>query len=174
MTTDVTGYRSKIGVIVPSTNTVVEHDTSMLAPHGITFHTGRMYISDPAMDNNTNFENLILQIRAAVDVAVRDVMTCKPELMMMGMSAETFWGGVEGNANFIKRVEALTGGLPVTTGASSCRAALACRRRERPPILHRGRIRCHQHHRASHSDGDGNRRGRRARGNPNTARDRHA
>jgi maleate isomerase len=124
MTTDVTGYRSKIGVIVPSTNTVVEHDTSMLAPHGITFHTGRRYISDPAMDNNTNFENLILQIRAAVDVAVRDVMTCKPELMMMGMSAETFWGGVEGNANFIKRVEALTGGLPVTTGASSCRAAL--------------------------------------------------
>lgn len=124
MSTDVTGYRAKVGVIVPSTNTVVEHDTAKLAPHGITFHTGRMYISDPRMDDDTNFVALLEQIRASIQVAVRDVMTAKPDLMMMGMSAETFWGGVDGNAAFIKRVEAMTGGLPVTTGASSCRAAL--------------------------------------------------
>jgi maleate isomerase len=124
MSTDVTGYRAKVGVIVPSTNTVVEHDAALLAPHGITFHTGRMYIENPAMDDNENFENLLEQIRASMKVALRDVMTCKPDLIMMGMSAETFWGGVEGNASFIKRVEAMTDGLPVTTGASSCRAAL--------------------------------------------------
>jgi len=121
---DVTGYRAKVGVIVPSTNTVVEHDVAMMQPHGVTFHTGRMFISDPAMDTNETFENLIGQIRASIDVALRDVLTSKPDLMMMGMSAETFWGGVEGNAAFVKRVEAATGGLPVTTGASSCRAAL--------------------------------------------------
>jgi maleate isomerase len=43
--------------------------------------------------------------------------------MVMGMSAETFWGGVEGNAAFERRLVARTG-LPVTTGASSCRAGL--------------------------------------------------
>jgi maleate isomerase len=43
--------------------------------------------------------------------------------MVMGMSAETFWGGVEGNAAFEQRLRDRTG-LPVTTGASSCRAAL--------------------------------------------------
>ncbi|MGN6325764.1 maleate cis-trans isomerase family protein [Pseudolysinimonas sp.] len=124
MTLDVTGYRSKIGVIVPSTNTVVEHDTAMLAPHGITFHTGRMYIEHPSMDSNENFDKLRLQINASMDTALRDVMTCKPELMMMGMSAQTFWGGVEGNESFIEHVRSLTGGLPVTTGATACRAAL--------------------------------------------------
>lgn len=124
MTTDITGYRAKVGVIVPSTNTVVEHDTAMLAPHGITFHTGRMYIDDPAMDTDETFVNLIEQIRASMKVALRDVMTAKPDLIMMGMSAETFWGGVEGNASFIKRVEAMVDGLQVTTGASACRAAL--------------------------------------------------
>lgn len=124
MTTDITGYRAKVGVIVPSTNTVVEHDAAMLAPHGITFHTGRMFIRDPRMNDDENFVALIEQIRASMKVALRDVMTCEPDLMMMGMSAETFWGGVEGNASFIKRVEEIANGLPVTTGASSCRAAL--------------------------------------------------
>ena len=48
----------------------------------------------------------------------------------MGMSAETFWGGVDGNAAFERRLHDRTG-LPVTTGAASCRAALrelGCRR----------------------------------------------
>ena len=38
---DVVGYRAKIGVIVPSTNTVVEHDFARVRPPGVTFHSGR-------------------------------------------------------------------------------------------------------------------------------------
>ena len=41
----------------------------------------------------------------------------------MGMSAETFWGGVEGNAAFEARVRDQSG-LEVTTGATACRNAL--------------------------------------------------
>ena len=44
--------------------------------------------------------------------------------MLMGMSAETFWGGVEGNRAFEERISAAAGGLAVSTGAASCRAAL--------------------------------------------------
>lgn len=122
--TDITGYRAKIGVIVPSTNTVVEHDAAMLRPHGVTFHTGRMRITDPRMDNNTNFEALIMQIRQAIGPALEDVITCKPDVMMMGMSGETFWGGAKGHDAFVERVRESTGGMQVTTGAASCRAAL--------------------------------------------------
>ena len=50
-------------------------------------------------------------------------MTCKPDSLIMGMSSETFWGGVEGNAQFIERVKAQAG-LNISTGASACRAAL--------------------------------------------------
>jgi maleate isomerase len=121
---DVTGYRAKVAVIVPSTNTVVEHDVSVLRPHGVTFHTGRMYIDNPDLNSDEATEGLLLQIRATISTAVRDVMTAKPDLLMMGMSAETFWGGVEGNAAFIDRVAAMSGGLQVSTGASACRAAL--------------------------------------------------
>jgi maleate isomerase len=121
---DITGYRAKVGVIVPSTNTVVEHDTAVLRPHGVTFHTGRMYIENPALGSDEDFEALLVQIRSSIEVAVRDVMTAQPDLLMMGMSAETFWGGVEGNAAFIDRVQRMSGGMSVSTGASATRAAL--------------------------------------------------
>ena len=56
-------------------------------------------------------------------VAIRDVVTAKPTHMLMGKSAETFWGGLEGNIAFENRVRALSG-LDVSTGASACRDAL--------------------------------------------------
>lgn len=121
---DVTGYRAKIGVIVPSTNTVVEHDVYRLAPHGITFHCGRMYVENEEMGDHDAFMGLQDQINGSMGVALRDVMTCKPDLMMMGMSAPTFSGGIQGNADFQQLVSEQVGGIPVTTGASACRAAL--------------------------------------------------
>lgn len=121
---DVTGYRAKFAVIVPSTNTVVEHDLNAVGPHGVTFHAGRMYIQDPVMDSNQAFEALLGQIRHSIDVAIRDVLTCRPDYLVMGMSAETFWDGVAGNRRFTERVTALAGGLGVTTGATACGAAL--------------------------------------------------
>jgi maleate isomerase len=120
---DAVGYRKKFGVIVPSTNTVVEADYNRMAPHGVTFHTGRMYIGQPAMDSDAAFQAVLEQIRASIGIAIRDVMTCQPDYMIMGMSSETFWGGVAGNARFIERVRAQSG-LDVSTGASACRAAL--------------------------------------------------
>lgn len=128
--TNAVGTRAVFGVIVPSTNTVVEHDYWKAAVPGIAYRAGSMYIPDPVMGDDADFQALLGQIRASIDTAVRDVLTAEPDRMVMGMSAETFWGGVEGNAAFEQRLRDRTG-LPVTTGASSCRAALrelGCRR----------------------------------------------
>lgn len=116
--------RGRFAVIVPSTNTVVEHDYNLLAPEGVTLHAGRMYIESPAMGSNDDFMALIGQIRESIRIAVRDVLTCEPDRMVMGMSAETFWGGVEGNRAFVERIREQAGGLEVSTGASACREAL--------------------------------------------------
>ena len=122
--TDAAGWRATMGVIIPSTNTVVEHDYWQVRPPGVTFHAGRMYISDPNLGSDEDFEALLEQIRASIGTAVRDVMTVRPDRLLMGMSAETFWGGVDGNQQFQDRVSAAADGLDVTTGASACRAAL--------------------------------------------------
>jgi maleate isomerase len=128
--TNIVGPRAVFGVIVPSTNTVVEHDYWGARVPGVAFRAGSMYIPDPVMADDDGFEALLGQIRASIDTAVRDALTAEPDRMVMGMSAETFWGGADGNAAFEKRLRDRTG-LPVTTGASSCRAALhelGCRR----------------------------------------------
>lgn len=125
--TNIVGRRAVFGVIVPSTNTVVEHDYWTAVVEGgiedVTFRAGSMHIPDPVMGDDADFEALLGQIRRSIDTAVRDVITAEPDRLVMGMSAETFWGGVEGNAAFEARLRERTG-LPVTTGASSCRAAL--------------------------------------------------
>jgi maleate isomerase len=121
---DAVGYRAKFGVIIPSTNTVVEHDYSLMRPEGVTFHYGRMYIANAAADSDEAFEQLIQQIRSATETAVRDVMTAKPDAIIMGMSAETFWGGQAGNERFTARIEEQSG-LQVATGADAC--GRACR-----------------------------------------------
>lgn len=122
--TDRVGWRANVGVIAPSTNTVVEHDFWQIRPAGVTFHIGRIYIENPSLSSDKDFEGLLEQIRMSITVAVRDVLTVKPDYMLMGMSAETFWDGVEGNRLFAERISSQAGGLGVTTGASACRAAL--------------------------------------------------
>ena len=121
---DIAAFRAKLAAIVPSTNTIVEADFNHLFRiPGVTFHTGRMYIESPALDSNDAFTALLKQVDGAFEAAVRDVMTCEPDYLVMGMSAPTFWGGRKGNATFRERARRLCG-LGVTTGAEACSAAL--------------------------------------------------
>lgn len=113
-----------MGVIAPSTNTVVEADFNAMCPPGVTAHMGRIHIRDQAMDDDDTMQNLIQQIRDEIGAACERVMTCEPDYFVMGMSAETFWGGAEGSAAFFDRITAITN-LPVSTGADACREALS-------------------------------------------------
>ena len=107
---------------MPSTNTVVEHDYAAMKVPGVTCHFGRIYLADGGAGDNDAFEHLISQIRASTSDAVKQVMTCKPDHMVMGMSAETFWGGKAGNEAFTERIKDLCG-LEVSTGADACHRA---------------------------------------------------
>jgi maleate isomerase len=121
---DALGYRAKFGVLGPSTNTIVEPDYYMMSPSGVTNHFSRIYIANQAMGDDAAFEALLEQIRASIEVAVREVVTCEPTSIVMGMSAETFWGGKEGNEAFTQRIRDWAGGLEVATGADACNRAL--------------------------------------------------
>jgi maleate isomerase len=123
MSDDVLGHRAKFGVIAPSTNTVVEPEFHQMTVPGVTPHMSRIHIRDMHMDDDDGMRRLLEQIRAEIGGAVERVMTAQPDYMVMGMSAETFWGGVEGNREFIKQIHDLSG-LGVATGAEACERAL--------------------------------------------------
>ena len=52
-------------------------------------------------------------------------MTCDPDYLVMGMSSETFWGGLQRSLELKKHMMELTG-RGVAMGSDACQAALRC------------------------------------------------
>ena len=119
------GIRGRIGVIIPSTNIGVEYDCQRIIPPGVTWHFGRFFVGQPDLSSDDMFLAFIDAIRKTIPDAIRDIMTCEPSYIMMGMSAETFWGGLDGNREFEERLRDQIGaGMGLTSGAAALKAAL--------------------------------------------------
>ncbi|MGG5819411.1 maleate cis-trans isomerase family protein [Falsiroseomonas sp. HW251] len=121
--TDSLGWRRKFGVIAPSTNTSVQPEFDAMRPVGVTNHFGRIDIPNMKLAGDDDFNRLMDAIRGTIMQAVDSVMTCEPDYLVMGMSAETFWDGLEGSVELEKRIEARAG-VKVAMGSDACRAAL--------------------------------------------------
>ena len=93
-----------------------------MRPAGVTNHFSRIYIPDNPVNNDEDFNQLMIDIRAELMNAVDRLMTCKPDYVVMGMSAETFWDGLEGSIELQRRIE--RAGVKVAMGSDACRAAL--------------------------------------------------
>jgi len=120
---DVLGWRAKFGVLGPSTNTIVQPDFEMMRPPGVTNHYSRIFTPNAKAVSNETFMAGTQLIGDNTLDAVRSVMTCEPDYLVMGMSSETFWDGLEGSLKLRERVEARAG-VKVAMGSDSCQAAL--------------------------------------------------
>ena len=60
---DALGWRTKFGVIAPSTNTIVEPDFYAMSVPGVTSHFSRIHIRDMNMADDAGMEKLLDQIR---------------------------------------------------------------------------------------------------------------
>ena len=123
--TDRLGYRLKIGIIIPSTNTTVQPETDSMRPVGVTNHVGRIHIPDLPLTSDTEFEAMVEAIGPDLFGAVDRVMTCKPDRLVMAMSIPTFWGGKASGDALLARMEARAG-VPVSMGSAACVEALQC------------------------------------------------
>lgn len=120
---DSLGYRKKFGVIAPSTNTSVQPEFDSMRPVGVTNHFSRIVIPDNPVHSDADFNALMDNIRKTMMDSIDAVMTCSPDYLVMGMSAETFWDGKEGSVELQKRVEERSG-VKVAMGSDACQAAL--------------------------------------------------
>lgn len=127
--------RAQIGVIIPSTNTGVEYDLQKFNLDGVSWHPSRFWIElrnwseevdKTGDDENAVFERFLDIMRGEIPISLRNVISAKVNHIMLGMSAETFWGGVEGNIAFENAVREHIGDLSLTTGATATRDALDC------------------------------------------------
>jgi maleate isomerase len=121
--TDSLGHRGKFGVLAPSTNTSVQPEYEALRPWGITHHHSRLVIPDSRVSDDASFMRMMDDIRGALFPALEAVLTCDPDYVILGMSAETFWDGVEGSSQLQEKLEK-TAKRGVAMGSDACRAAL--------------------------------------------------
>jgi maleate isomerase len=121
--TDSLGFRRKFGVVAPSTNTAVQPEYDAMRPPGVTNHFGRIHIPNDPIKNDEDFNQLMVNIRAAMFAAIDRVMTCEPDYLILGMSSETFWDGLEGSQRLHERVEAHAG-VKVAMGSDASQSAL--------------------------------------------------
>jgi maleate isomerase len=120
---DQLGHRMKFAVLVPSTNTVVEPEFDGMRPVAVTNHTGRIAIPNNPIASDADFSALMVAIKTAMMRAVDELLTCEPDHLILGMSAETFWDGVDGSEDLRRRL--LNRGAPgVTLASDACQAAL--------------------------------------------------
>lgn len=120
---DALGWRRKFGVLGPSTNTIVQPDFEGMRPIGVTNHYSRIFTPNASAVSNESFRAGAELIASNTLDAVRSVMSCAPDYLVLGMSAVTFFDGAKGADRFVREVED-TAGIKISIGSDACAAAM--------------------------------------------------
>src|SRR5215467_561659 len=91
---DTLGFRKRIGIVVPSTNTTVQPECEAMRPRGVTNHTGRSTIKERPLNTEQAFFEHMQAMREGTGSAIDQIMTTGVDHLIMGVALETFWGGV--------------------------------------------------------------------------------
>jgi len=114
----------KFAVVAPSTNTSVEPEFADMRPMGVTNHFSRIAIPDTKVSDDESFMVMLNNIRNNTLDAIDVCLSMDPGCVVMGMSAETFWGGADGAESFADKVVGRARGLPVILGSTAVDKAL--------------------------------------------------
>jgi maleate isomerase len=122
--TDSLGWRMKFAVLAPSTNTTVQPEYDRMRPPGVTNHMCRIPIPDTPVTDDASFMVMLQNIREATLATVDTALSMDPDCVILGMSAETFWGGAAGAERLEASIADRAGQAPVILGSTAVDAAL--------------------------------------------------
>src|SRR6267154_6468892 len=114
---DTLGYRKRIGVIVPSTNTTVGPECELFRVPGVTCHTGRVTIKERPLNTEEAFNEHMQMMRDGLGTAIDQIMTGGLDHLIMGIALESFWGGV-GQADKLQADLAQRAGVGISMGST--------------------------------------------------------
>lgn len=121
---DALGFRKKIGIVVPSTNTIVGPECEDLRPRGVTNHVARLTIKQqPIQASDQGYLAHVQAMRDGIGPAIDQVMTCSPDHVIMGVAIEAFSGGVAGG-DALQQGLSERAGVGVSMGSTAGVAAL--------------------------------------------------
>lgn len=121
--------RTRVALLVPSSNTVMENDLHAALPKDrFTVHTDRMYLVE------TTREQEIAMIERHAPAAARDLGTLEPDLLVFGCTSAGSLFGLDYDAKVCRELGELAG-CPAIGVVSSGAQALARRRASRVAVI---------------------------------------
>jgi len=120
---DALGWRKVFAVIGPSTNTIVQPDMEAMRPIGVTNQYRDIYVEDPAALSDESFLAGAQKISDGMKEAIHTAMTCRPDYLVLGVSAISFKGGVAGATAFVDEIRGISG-LGISVGSLATARAL--------------------------------------------------
>jgi maleate isomerase len=119
---DAIGPRVKLGILTPAPNTIVENEMHELAPPGVVNVVNRYYVPNQEVRSDDDWRLIMAHTRRNVANAVDALVQAQIDHLIMGMSSESFMGGVEGSMALRKELRDRAG-CEVTVGAEAAELA---------------------------------------------------
>jgi len=105
------GTKARIGLLVPSGNTIIEEEFNALKPEGVSVHAARMYIPYPTVGN-------LVRMLEDTESATEMIATIRPSVVAFGCTAGSLLDGIGWDIKLINRIEKIAK-VPVTTTATA-------------------------------------------------------
>lgn len=99
---DFLGWRKIFGVITPSINTCVQPEYDSMRPPGVTNQVARMQGSDVKVQSDADFAQVVKDLLESINPAIDQVVTCRPDHLILGISALAVWGGSKATSDALK------------------------------------------------------------------------
>jgi maleate isomerase len=109
------GYRARIGLIVPSSNTVCEQEVAALCPAGVAAYASRV-LFEPTLDGLRAMKNHVE--RASLELSSEGIC----QIIAFCCTVGSMLGGYEGEEEILHLIEK-TAGIPAITTATAVHAA---------------------------------------------------
>lgn len=111
--------RTRIGLIVPSTNTTCEADFQMATPPDVTIHGHRLWITNDATDQNG-----MKEMNTEISSAAKYLATANVDVIAYGCTTGSFYKGLGWDKKLLGIIEDISGGIPAVGASTSVVDAL--------------------------------------------------
>jgi maleate isomerase len=101
------GWRGRIGLLVPSSNTTMEAEFWRMVPEGVSVHVARMRLTEHTVEGNIEMEKDSVK-------AAKDLVTANVNVIVYGCTSGSFIGGPKWEEDLTQRLQRETC-LPVVT-----------------------------------------------------------
>jgi maleate isomerase len=112
------GWKGKIGLLVPSVNTVVEPETNRMAPEGVNIYAARMRNATVEVENT---RDMLSHVNRATD----ELASAKMDVIAFACTAGSFFEGTSGEQQLKTTIERIGGAPAVTTSGAVVKALRA-------------------------------------------------